>query len=303
MHGSVGWRFVLGVIAVLASAQGARAQNFAALLKGQWTAQGEECTRTFTLDLSGDTLQLTDHAERVGVEHVIARRATGFATQVVRSAHGARIGSRYVYEMPVPGQLSVTDVAGHADTVVRCPDPLPANGTPQQFVEAVYTRYASPSGLGGPFGSEASLREFFVPELARLTKAAVLDQEFRVAAADCKTDQEPFIPTEHDRLSDEDQMMAFDDVDAGKVRVTAPPVPPDATQATVQVSIGDLGKQGEMKIMLERTPAGWRISDTLSPSGLSFRANIVACVPPQPAAREPRTRARSRATPQTPSRP
>ena len=54
-----------------------------------------------------------------------------------------------------------------ANRVVRCPDPLLPNGMPQQFVEAVYPRYASPSGLDGPFGSEASLREFFTLELAR----------------------------------------------------------------------------------------------------------------------------------------
>lgn len=87
-------------------------------------------------------------------------------------------------------------------------------------------------------------------------------------------------------------MKAFEDVDAGKVRVTAAAVPPDATQATVHVSVGDLGKQGEMTIILERTPARWRISDTLFPSGLPFLANIVACVRPRLAARRPETRAR-----------
>ena len=97
----------------------------------------------------------------------------------------------------------------------------------------------------------------------------------------CKGDYDPFVPDFHDGLSVDDDQKGSDAVQAGEVQVSAPPVLPDATQAVVHVSVGDLGKPGEITLVLDRTPAGWRVSDVIPGSGLSFRADMAACTAPQ----------------------
>lgn len=283
MQGSTDWRLVLGVVAGLAGPPAARAQNFPAVLKGQWTGQGGDCNKTFAIELSGNTLRLrsrTRHAftER---ERVMARRATGFTTRVVRSDLGIRLGARLAYEMLAPGQLRVTNTAGRdVHILVRCPDPLPAGIAPRPLVEAVYARYASAAQLGTPFESLAMLHQFLVPELADHYTSSIHLVGPRPHG--CKGDYDPFVPDVSDGLSMDDQDKGSDEVQAGKASVSAPPVPPDATTATVHVSVGDLGKPGEITVVLNRTPAGWRISDVIPASRLSFRADMVACAAPQP---------------------
>ena len=167
MRGATGGRLVLGMVAGLAAAPGARAEDFATLLKGQWVTEGGDCAKPGTLVLSGDMLRLTNATGHADLERVFARRATGFATQLVRSAFGARIGSRTVYEFLGPDRISVTEAAsGRSSTLVRCPEPLPADAPPQQMVEIIYRRYVLPDQLGTPFDSVAALRQFFAPELA-----------------------------------------------------------------------------------------------------------------------------------------
>ncbi len=282
MHVGIGWRLVLILVAGLAGAHSARAQDIATMLKGKWTTEGGDCTKYITLQLSGDVLRITDAAGRADTERVIARRATGFATQVVRSSHGIRVGSRTVYEMLAPSQLSLTDAATgrSAGTVVRCPDPLPADATPQQVVQTIYARYATPGQTGTPFDSEAALRQFLAPELADHFMA--WKGASGLLPDGCKGDYDPFVPDFHDGLSVDDDQKGSDAVQAGKVQVSAPPVLPDATQAVVHVSVGDLGKPGEITLVLDRTPAGWRVSDVIPGSGLSFRADMAACAVPRP---------------------
>ena len=297
MQGSIGWWFVLGVIEGLAGAPAARAKDVASMLKGQWVAEGGDCTKPYTLELSGDVLRLTDAAGHADVERVFARRKTGFATRVARSTSGIRIGQRNVYELLAPGQISVTEAAsGRSGIIVRCPDPLPANIAPEQLVETIYARYATPDALGTPFESEATVRQFLAPELADhfmrwMTVTGHLPDG-------CVGNYDPFVPGFKDGLSADDDMKRFDEVRAEKVRVTAPPVLPGATQATIHVSVGDLGEPGEISVVLDWTPAGWRISDVIPASGLSFRADMLACSTPwpRPAAAQSRLQARSHVT-------
>ncbi len=303
MRGATVWRLVLVVFAGLAAAPGARAEDFATLLKGQWVVDGGDCTKPGTLVLSGDMLRLTNATGHADLERVFARRATGFATRLVRSAYGARVGTRTVYEFLAPGRISVTEGAsGRFSTLVRCPDPLPTDTTPQQLVETIYRRYASPNQVGIPFDSEAALRQFFAPDLA---DHFVRWMNFSGIMPDgCVGNDDPFVPGFRDGLSADDQGKGPDEVEAGKASVTAPPMPPEAAQAIVHVSVGDLGKSGEITVVLDRTPAGWRISDVIPASGLSFRADMVACSTPghQPAAPQPEVRTRPHATPKASSR-
>ncbi len=282
MHGTTGWRLVLVLFVGLTGSHGARAQDIATMLKGKWTTEGGDCTKYITLGLTGNTLQITDAAGHADMERVIARRATGFATQVVRSSHGFRVGSRIVYEMLAPSQLSLTDAATgrSAGNLVRCPDPLPADATPQQVVQTIYARYASPGQTGMPFESEAALRQFFAPELADRFMAWM--GVSGLLPDGCKGNYDPFVPDFNDGLGVDDGLKGADAVQAGKVSVSATPIPPDATEAVVHVSVGDLGKPGEITVSLDRTPAGWRIGDVVPASGLSFRADMAACTAPQP---------------------
>ena len=282
MQGSVGLRLVLGVVAGLAGVPAVRAQDLAAMLKGQWTGQGGDCDRTFAIELSSDTLRLTGHPGHAVTERerVTARRATGFTTQVVRSDRGIRIGARLVYELLATGQLRVTDAAtGQYDIVVRCPDPLPADIAPRRLVEAIYARYESPTQLGTPFESLTLMHQFLVPELADLYVMSISLSGPRPDG--CKGDYDPFVPDTGDGLSMADEDKGSAEVKVGKARVSALPVPPNAKTATVQVSVGDLGKPGEITVALARTPAGWRISDIIPASGLSFRADMATCTAPR----------------------
>lgn len=266
--------------------------------------EGGDCTKPGTLVLSGDMLRLTNAAGHADLERVFARRATGFATQMVRSPFGARIGSRTVYEFLGPGRISVTEAAsGHSRTLARCPDPLPADTPPLQVVETIYRRYALPDQLGTPFDSMAALRQFFAPEL--VDHFLTWMNFSGIMPEGCVGNRDPFVPGFSDGLSADDQGKGFDEVAAGKVSVTAQPMPPEATQATVHVSVGDLGKPGEITVELDQTPAGWRISDVIPASGLSFRADMLACSAPQPkpAAPQPKVRTSPHATPTAPSRP
>ena len=251
--------------------------------------------RPGTLVLSGGMLRVTNAAGHTDLERVFDRRAIGFATRLVRSAYGARIGLQTVYEFLAPGRISVTQAASGSSTLVRCPDALPTDTTPQQLVETIYRRYASPNQVGIPFDSEAALRQFFAPDLAG---RFVRWMNFSGIMPDgCVGNDDPFVPGFHDGLSADDQGKGPDEVEAGKASVTAAPMPPEATQATVHVSVGDLGKPGEITVVLDRTPAGWRISDVIPASGLSFRTDMLACSAPQPkpAARQPDIRTKPQA--------
>ena len=281
MRGAIGWWLVASVVAGLAAVPGARAEELADMLKGKWATEGGDCIRYITLELSGDTLRITDAAGRTDAERVIARRATGIATQVVRSTHGIRVGSRTVYELLAPGQLSLTEAATgrSAGNLSRCPDPLPVDFTPQQVVQTIYDRYATPDAVGTPFDSEVALRQFLAPELAD-HYIKYLGVTGHVPEG-CKGNHDPFVPDANDGLRFDDDQKGAEEVKAGKARVTAQPVPPGATQSTVHVSIGDLGKSGEITVVLDRTTAGWRISDVIPGSGLSFRADMVACAAPR----------------------
>ena len=54
----------------------------------------------------------------------------------------------------------------------------------------------------------------------------------------------------------------------------------DADHATATVSFRNADKPAAVTIMLQQTPAGWRIADLTSMPGHSFRATMVACTTP-----------------------
>lgn len=62
------------------------------------------------------------------------------------------------------------------------------------------------------------------------------------------------------------------------IHVDVPPVPDGAEHAPARVSFDNLGKPATVSVVLDRTPAGWRIADVSPTPGQSFRGGMAACV-------------------------
>ncbi len=249
----------------VAPAHPARAQSLGDLLKGTWTVDGGDCRAGFTLRLGGGVLLWTDAAGHVDTQRVTSRRATGIATRTTASTHGQKLGTVWVYEMLAPGQISLTDGTGRSATLVRCPDMLPGDATPQQIMQAVYTRYAASDEPNLPLSSETNVRAFFVADLADEI-VAFASRSGRLPD-DCKP-ADPFVPG------------AFGDYQVTKVHVDMTPVPPGADHAAGRVSFDNFGTPATVSVALDRTPSGWRIAEIMPAPGQSFRASMAACTAP-----------------------
>ena len=254
----------LGVGLVLA--QHVQAQALPDLLKGRWAFEGGDCKAGVTLQLSGNLLRLTDAAGHVDSQRVTSRRSTGIATQTTASTHGQPVGKAWVYEVVAPGQISLTEGStGRSTDLTRCPDMLPADATPRQIIEAIYARYAASDDPNLPLSSEANARAFFVPDLA--DKIVAFASHTGRLADDCKP-ADPFVPG------------SFGEYKITQLRVDVPTIPAGADHATAGVALSNLGKPVTLSVLMDRTPAGWRIADVTSEVGQSFRANMAACAGP-----------------------
>ena len=250
----------------LTLAQHAHAQALPDLLKGRWTFDGADCKAGVTLQLSGNFLRWTDAAGHVDVQRVTSRRPTGIATRTTASTHGQPSGKAWVYEVLAPGQISLTEGStGRSADLTRCPDMLPADATPRQIIETIYARYAASDESNLPFSSEANARAFFVPDLA--DEIAAFASHSGRLADDCKP-ADPFVPG------------LLGDYKITQVRVDVPATAAGTDHASASVSFNNLGKPVTLSIMMDRTPAGWRIADVSSVPGPSFRANMAACTAP-----------------------
>ena len=171
-----------------------------------------------------------------------------------------------MYEVLGPGQVRLTEGStGRSADLVRCPDPLPTNATPQQMLGAIYARYAAQDEPNLPLSSEANLRAFFVPDLAA-SVSAFMAYSGRLPDG-CRAD-DPFVP-------------GFQgDYKVTRVGIDASPISDGAEHATVHVAFRNFGKPATVTVLLDRTSAGWRIADVSSSPGQSFRAGMVACNEP-----------------------
>lgn len=243
----------------------AGAQALADQFHGRWTTEGGSCAPGFTLDLSGDELRWTDAAGQVDRQQVVSRRPDGIATKTVQSSHGQPKGKAWVYEVLAPGQIALTEGStGHSATLLRCPDPVPANATPQQILGVIYARYAADDEPNLPFASEANVREFFVPSLADAMVGFVAHSG-RVPN-DCRP-EDPFMPGPFG---------------AGVVSQVAVEVPAGAAadHAEGHVSFRNNDMPTSVTVTFDRTPDGWRIADVVPQGGRSFRAMLAACNAP-----------------------
>ena len=260
------WGLLAAAAALLpAGVTAARAQALPELLEGRWTAGGD-CQAGFTLQLAGDVLRVTDAAGQVDTQRVVSRRATGIATRTVRSTHGQAVGKAWVYEVLGPGQVSLTEGGtGRSADLVRCADPLPASATPRQVLEAIYARYAKDDEPNLPMSSEANLHAFFVPDLADAVVAFV-SRAGRVAD-DCRP-TDPFVPG------------SGGDFKVSRVQVDVPSVADGMDHATAKVAFQNFDKPVSVMVSMDRTSAGWRITDLGSASMRSFRTVMAACAAP-----------------------
>ncbi len=258
----------LGTVLLAAAPPCAQAQALPDLLKGRWTAGGGDCQAGFTLELRGNSLRLVDADGHVDTQRVTSRRPAGIATQTTASTHGEPAGKAWVYEVLAPGQLSLTEGStGRSATLLRCPDPLPANASPRQVVEAIYARYAASDEPNLPLSGEANVRAVFVPKLAD-DITAFASHSGRLPD-DCRP-ADPFVAS------------SAGEIKVTHVHVDVPAVPDGANQATASVSFSNLGKPQSVSVTLDRTPAGWRISDVSPAAGQSLRSIMSACLAPPP---------------------
>ena len=247
----------------VATGHHARAQALPALLKGHWVFADGDCKAGFTLRLNGSVLRWTDAAGHADTQRVTSRRPTGIATRTTTSTHGQPAGKAWVYEVLAPGQISLTEAStGRSTNMARCPDMLPANATPRQMVEAIYARYAASDEPNLPLSNDTNIQAFFVADLAAKIMAF---SAYSGHLADGCNPQDPFVPG------------FYGDYKVIRLRIDAPPNPDRADHATIHVSFRDFGKPAEVSVLLDRTPAGWRIGDVSPTPGQSFKANMAAC--------------------------
>ncbi len=236
-------------------------QDLAAALGGGWTRSGS-CDRPVQFRLAGKTLLVVGTDGKIDTQRVLERRAAGIATETTASAHGNPIGMRWVYEIVVPGQLSLTDQRGQSATFQRCRPPIPATASPAEFLRGLFAVYVDGADASLPFASETGMRAFLAPDLA--------DAIARYAAQPGHSDTAC--------LRAEPITGAQDDYKVTDVHVTAAepgPATPDQTSGTV--SFRNMGAPAIVRFDLRRTAAGWRIDDLQAGTNASLRAQMAPC--------------------------
>ena len=269
---------LLGIAAIMSiaaqAAQHVRAETprsaVAAALQGRWTSDAEGgCARTFSFDLTGNTLRVTPPDGKSDVQRVLTRREAGVATETTSSSHGIRKGARWVYEVLAPGQLSLTDAAGRSVGLQRCHDPIPATATAAEFLTGLFDLYVADADASLPFAGEAGMRAFLTPDLAdeMAGYAARLKEGGRVDQV-C--------------LSDDPITGAQDDYKVEDVHVDAAEPDPTADRTSGTASFTNMATRRTVLFELRRTPAGWRIDDLRTDEGPSLRDRMAPCAKPQP---------------------
>ena len=64
------------------------------------------------------------------------------------------------------------------------------------------------------------------------------------------------------------------------IQIDMPLAASGADHVTAHVALRDSDKPVGVTVLLDRTPAGWRVADVVSGSGRSFRAAMAACTAP-----------------------
>ncbi len=238
----------------------------AAALGGRWTPDaGGGCAQVFQFQLTGNTLRLTGPDGHVDVQRVLQRREAGIATATTASTHGIPAGTKWVYEVLAPGQLSVTDGSGRSANFQHCHDPIPPTATPSAFLHGLFDLYVADADASLPFASEAGLRAFLVPDLAdQITRYfARLNQGGHIDTVCLRS--EPITGAEDDyKVTDVTVIMA-----------DADPATPD--RAAGSVSFKNMGEPSSVAFDLRRTAAGWRIDDLRAGSNPSLRHLMAPC--------------------------
>ena len=236
-------------------------QDLAAALGGGWTRSGA-CDQPVHFRLAGKTLLVVGTDGKIDTQRVLERRATGIVTETTASAHSNPIGMRWVYEVVVPGQLSLTDQRGQSATFQRCRPPIPATASPAEFLRGLFAIYVDGADASLPFASETGMRAFLVPDLA---DAIVHDAEQTGHRDTVCLRAEPITGAE-------------DDYKVTDVHVTAAepgPATPDRTSGTV--SFRNTGAPATVRFDLRRIASGWRIDDLQSGTNASLRAQMAPC--------------------------
>jgi hypothetical protein len=118
--------------------------------------------------------------------------------------------------------------------------------SPQAFLQSIYDPYLKAGFKGQPYWQ---VDRFFVPALARVIDADMREAKRRVEVP--KLDGDPFL-----------------DAQEWDIENLAISVKADGPKATGEVSFDNFGKRTQVALDLVQTPAGWRIADIKSPSGL-----------------------------------
>ncbi len=239
--------------------------DLAAALAGGWTRSGT-CDHPVHFELRGNTLLVTGTDGQVDTQRVLQRRATGVATQTTASAHGDPIGTRWVYEVLTPGQLSLTDQTGGSATLQRCRPSIPATASPAEFLRGMFAIYADGADASLPFASEAGLHAFLVPDLADAVAG-----DFARTAAGGRIDTGPCLRAEPITGTEDDYAVS-------DVAVHVPdPVPGLPDRASGTVSFRNEGTPVSVRFDLRRTASGWRVDDLHSATSPSLRAQMASC--------------------------
>jgi hypothetical protein len=118
--------------------------------------------------------------------------------------------------------------------------------SPQTFLQSIYDPYLKAGFKGHPYWQ---VDRFFVPALARAIDADMREAKRRVEVP--KLDGDPFL-----------------DAQEWDIENLAISVKADGPKATGEVIFDNFGKRTQVALDLVQTPAGWRIADIKSPSGL-----------------------------------
>ena len=95
--------------------------TLATALAGRWTPDpGGECAQVFRFQLAGNTLRMTGPDGKVHEQRIIERRETGFAAETTTAFNDMPKGTKWVYEIEAPGELSVTGKNGESTGFQLC---------------------------------------------------------------------------------------------------------------------------------------------------------------------------------------
>ena len=118
--------------------------------------------------------------------------------------------------------------------------------SPQTFLQSIYEPYLKAGFKGQPYWQ---VDRFFASGLARAIDADMREAKRRVEVP--KLDGDPFL-----------------DAQEWDIENLAISVKADGPTATGEVTFDNFGKRTQVALDLVQTPAGWRIADVKSPSGL-----------------------------------